>query len=245
VAIISESMAARFFGSPEAAIGKRLKLAPDDPDEPWRSIVGVAGNVRYRELQGIRFDIYLPHAQSRANLNHFAIRTRLSPTDALAVVRREVANLDSQLAVSSVATMNELMATQLARPRFNALLLNWLAGLALLLAGLGVFGVMAYAVARRTSELGLRIALGAQPHNIMTLVMRDGVKLAAFGLLLGLLGAFILTRLLSSLLFGVSTTDPLSLIAITAVLTLVVMAACFIPARRATKVDPMVALRYE
>jgi ABC-type antimicrobial peptide transport system permease subunit len=156
-----------------------------------------------------------------------------------------VANLDSQLAVSSVATMNELMATQLARPRFNALLLNWLAGLALLLAGLGVFGVMAYAVARRTSELGLRIALGAQPHNIMTLVMRDGVRLAAFGLSLGLLGAFILTRLLSSLLFGVSTTDPLSLIAITGVLTVVVMAACFIPARRATKVDPLEALRYE
>ncbi|HKO60923.1 MAG TPA: ABC transporter permease [Pyrinomonadaceae bacterium] len=245
VAIISESMATRFFGTPDAAIGKRLKLAPDDPDEPWRSIVGVAGNVRYRELQGTRFDIYLPHAQSRANLNHFAVRTTLSSPDALALVRREVANLDSQLAVSSVATMNELMATQLARPRFNALLLNWLAALALLLAGLGVFGVMAYAVAQRTSELGLRIALGAQPQNIMTLVMRDGMKLAAFGLLLGLLSAFGLTRLLSSLLFGVGTTDPFSLIAITAVLSLVVMAACFIPARRATKVNPLEALRYE
>ena len=118
------------------------------------------------------------------------------------------------------------------------MLLNWLAGLAILLAALGVLGVMAYTVAQRTSELGLRIALGAQPHNIMTLVMRDGVKLAALGLSLGLLGAFSLTRWLSSLLFGVSATDPLSLITITLILTLVVLLACFIPARRATKVDP-------
>ena len=245
VAIISESMAVRFFGSPEAAIGKRLKLDPNDAEEPWRLIVGVSGDVRYRELQGIRFDLYVPHAQSTANLNHFALRTKLAPSDALALLRREVANLDSQLAVSSVATMDELMAAQLARPRFNALLLNWLAGLAVLLAALGVFGVMAYLVAQRTSELGLRIALGAQPHNIMALVLRDGVKLAGLGLLLGLLGALGLTRWLSSLLFGVTTTDPFSLLTITVILTLVVLVACYIPARRATKVDPLQALRYE
>lgn len=245
VAIISESMASRFFGSPEAAIGKRLKLAPDDPDEPWRSIVGVAGNVRYRELQGLRFDLYVPHAQSTANLNHFALRSKLSAPEALALVRRELGHLDPHLAVSSVATMDQLVATQLARPRFNALLLNLLAGLAMLLAAFGIFGVMTYTVAQRTSELGLRIALGAQSHNIMTLVLRDGIKLAALGLVLGLLSALALTRWLSSLMFGVSTTDPLSLITITLILTLVVLLACFLPARRATKVDPMVALRYE
>ena len=245
VAIISESMAARFFGSSEAAIGKRFKLDSDDPEEPWRSIVGVAGDVRYRELQGIRYDIYLPHAQSTANLNHFAVRTKLGPSDALALVRREVSSLDSQLAVASVATMDELLAGQLARPRFNALLLNWLAGLAVLLAALGIFGVTAYTVAQRTSELGLRIALGAQPRNILMLVLRDGIKLAGLGVLLGLAGALILTRWLSSLLYGVSATDPFSLLAITLVLVLVALVACYIPARRATKVDPLVALRYE
>jgi putative ABC transport system permease protein len=245
VAIISQSMAIRFFGSPYSAIGKRLKLDPEDPDEPWRSIVGVAGDMRYRELQGIRFDLYLPHAQSTVNLNHFAVRSRLEPADTLALIRHAVSELDSQLAVSSVATMDELVAAQLARPRFNALVLNWLAGLAMLAAALGIFGVTAYMVAQRTSELGLRIALGAQPHNIMSLVLRDGVKLAGIGLLLGLAGALTLTRLLSSLLFGVSTSDPISLLAITLVLALIALLACYIPARRATRVNPLVALKYE
>ncbi|HEV7820906.1 MAG TPA: ADOP family duplicated permease, partial [Burkholderiales bacterium] len=201
VAIISETMAVQFFGSPAAAIGKRLKLDPEDLDQPWRSIVGVAGDVRYRELQTARLDLYVPHAQSTPTLNHFAVRTTMAPTSALALVRREVAALDSQLAVSRVATMDELAAAQLARPRFNAVLLNWLAGLAMLLAGLGIFGVMAYAVAERTRELGLRIALGAQPRNIMTLVLRKGIKLAVLGVLLGLVSALILTRWLASLLY--------------------------------------------
>jgi putative ABC transport system permease protein len=243
--ILSESMAVHFFGSPAAALGKRLKLDPEDPEEPWRSIVGVAGDVRYRELQGLRFDLYVPHAQSTANLNHFAIRTKLNSSAALALVRSQVAALDPQVALSSVATMDELVAAQLARPRFNALLLNWLAGLAILLAALGVFGVTAYMVAQRTSELGLRIALGAQPHNIMALVLRDGLKLAALGLLVGLVSSFVLTRWLSSLLYGVSATDAFSLLVITAVLMLVALAACYIPARRATKVNPLIALRYE
>jgi putative ABC transport system permease protein len=245
VAIISETMAVQFFGSPAAAIGKRLKLDPADPDEPWRSIVGVAGDLRYRELQTARLDLYVPHAQSTPNLNHFAVRTTLDRTNALAMVRREVAALDPQLALSRIATMDELAAAQLARPRFNAVLLNWLAGLAMLLASLGVFGVMAYAVAQRTSELGLRIALGAQPRNIMTLVLGQGIKLALLGVLLGLVGAFSLTRWLESLLFGVSTTDPFTFALITLLPLVIATLASWLPARRATKVDPLVALRYE
>jgi putative ABC transport system permease protein len=245
VAIISETMAVQFFGSPAAAIGKRLKLDPADPDEPWRSIVGVAGDLRYRELQTARLDLYVPHAQSTPNLNHFAVRTTLDRTNALAMVRREVAALDPQLALSRIATMDELAAAQLARPRFNAVLLNWLAGLAILLASLGVFGVMAYAVAQRTSELGLRIALGAQPRNIMTLVLGQGIKLALLGVLLGLVGAFSLTRWLESLLFGVSTTDPFTFALITLLPLVIATLASWLPARRATKVDPLVALRYE
>ncbi|HEY2973900.1 MAG TPA: ABC transporter permease [Pyrinomonadaceae bacterium] len=245
VAIISETMAVQFFGSPAAAIGKRLKLDPADPDEPWRSIVGVAGDLRYRELQTARLDLYIPHAQSTLNLNHFAVRTTLDRTNALAMVRREVAALDPQLALSRIATMDELAAAQLARPRFNAVLLNWLAGLAMLLASLGVFGVMAYAVTQRTSELGLRIALGAQPRNIMTLVLGQGIKLALLGVLLGLVGAFSLTRWLESLLFGVSTTDPSTFALITLLPLVIATLASWLPARRATKVDPLVALRYE
>jgi putative ABC transport system permease protein len=245
VVIVSESMAKRFFGSPAAAIGKRLKLDPTDPEEPWRQIVAVAGDVRYRELQTSRFDLYVPHAQSTPSLNHFAVRTTMDPLQAVALIRREVAALDPNQAVSRVASMDELAAAQLARPRFNAVLLNWLAGLAMLLAALGIFAVMAYAVAQRTSELGLRIALGARPGKIMALVMGQGMKLTALGVLLGLLGAVALTRWLVSLLYGVSATDPLTFAAIALLPMIVAALACWIPARRAAKVDPLVALKYE
>jgi len=245
VVIISESMAVRFFGSPAAAVGKRLRLNPADPDEPLHEIVGVAGDVRYRELQTSRLDLYVPHAQSTPSLNHFAVRTAMEPAQALALVRREVASLDPNQAVSRVASMDELAAAQLARPRFNAVLLNWLAGLAMLLAALGIFGVMTYAVAQRTGELGLRIALGAQPGNIMTLVLRQGMKLVALGVFLGLIGAVGMTRWLVSLLYGVSATDPLTFFVIAVLPMAVAMLACWIPARRATRVDPLVALKYE
>ena len=245
VAIVSEHMAERFFGSPAAAIGKRIKLAPDDQDQPWRFIVGVAGDVRYRELQSTRLDLYVPHAQSTPSLNHFAVRTTMDPAQALTLVRREVAVLDPHQAVSRVASMEELTAAQLARPRFNAVLLNWLAGLAMLLAAVGIFGVMAYSVAQRTNELGLRIALGAPPGNIMKLVLWQGMKLAALGVLLGLIGAVMLTRGLGSLLYGVSATDPLTFTVIALLPMVVTTLACWVPARRATRVDPLVALRCE
>jgi putative ABC transport system permease protein len=245
VVIISESMAARFFGSPAAAIGKRLRLNPADPEEPWHEIVGIAGDVRYRELQTSRFDLYAPHAQSTPSLNHFAIRTTMEPAQTLALVRREVASLDPNQAVSRVASMDELAAAQLARPRFNALLLDWLAGLAMLLAAVGIFGVMAYVVAQRTNELGIRIALGAPPRNIMALVLKQGMKLAALGVVLGLIGAMSMTRWLASLLYGVSATDPLTFTLIALLPMIVATLACWIPARRATKVDPLVALKYE
>ena len=245
VVIVSETMAKRFFGTPAAAIGKRLKLDPNDAEEPWRQIVGVAGDVRYRELQTSRLDLYVPHGQSTPSLNHFAIRSTLDPLPAVALVKREVSALDPYQAVSRAASMEELTSAQLARPRFNAVLLNWLAGLAMLLAALGIFGVIAYAVAQRTNELGLRIALGARAGNIMILVMGQGMKLAVLGVLLGLVGAVGLTRWLASLLYGVSATDPLTFVVIVLLPMIVAALACWIPARRATKVDPMVALKYE
>jgi putative ABC transport system permease protein len=245
VVVVSESLAERYFGSAAGAVGRRLKLDTDDAEEPWRTVVGVAGDVRYRELQNTRLDIYVPHAQSTVNLNHFAVRSTLGASDALALVRREVAALDSELAVSRVATMEEQVAVRLARPRFTAVLLNWLALMALLLAGVGIFGVTAYAVAQRTRELGLRMALGARPRDILLLVVRHGLKLAALGILPGLAGALIMTRWLSSLLYGVSASDPLTYAGVAALTACVALLACLVPARRATKVDPMVALRYE
>jgi putative ABC transport system permease protein len=244
VAIISETMAKTLFGPGVDPVGKRLKL--DFRDEPWRTIVGVTGDVRFRELEEVRFDLYIPFAQwTPAFVNHFAVRTTAEPSAILAVVRREVAALDPQLAVSRVATMDELVAAHLSRPRFSAVLLNWLSGLAMLLAAVGIFGVTAYSVARRSGEFGVRIALGARASDILKLVIGQGMRLVAVGVGIGLAASFALTRLMAKLLFGVSATDPLTFVVIAALLTFVALLACYVPARRATKVDPMIALRTE
>jgi putative ABC transport system permease protein len=241
VAIVNETTATRFFGSAANAVGKRINVGLGG----WMTIVGVAGDTRYRELQDTRVDLYVPYEQSTPALNHFAVRTTLGAANALALVRREVAAIDPQQAVSRVATMDELVSKQLARPRFSAVLLNWLSGLAALLAAVGIFGVMAYSVAQRSGEIGVRIALGARTGDILKLVIGQGMRLVAVGVLIGLAASFALTRLISKLLFGVSATDPLTFTSIAALLALVALLACYIPARRATKVDPMIALRTE
>ena len=225
------------------AVGKRLRLGDADSD-PWTQIVGVAGDVRYRALQDERLDLYILYAQWQSGvLNHLAIRSTLAPAQALALVQRELKLIDPMLAVSLVMTMDDLVAAQLSRPRFNAVLLNWLSALALLLAATGIYGVMTYTVAERTTELGLRIALGAQSRDILILAIGQGMTLVVTGIALGLFASFALTRLLTTLLFAVSPTDPLMFAALALLLALVALVACWIPARRATKVDPLVALR--
>jgi putative ABC transport system permease protein len=242
--IISETMAKALFGAGSDPLGKRLKL--DFRDAPWLTVVGVAGDARYRELQDVRFDLYIPFEQwGAAFVNHFAVRSTTDPAATLAMVRREVAALDPAQAVTRVATMEQLVASNLARPRFSALLLNWLSGLALLAAAIGIYGVLAYSVAQRTGEFGLRLALGARGPDILRLVIGQGMRLVATGLALGLVTSFALTRLIEKLLFGVTATDPKTFAAAALTLTLVAIFACWLPARRATKVDPMVALRQE
>lgn len=246
-AIISETMARTLFGAGVDPLGKRLRLGTETTDNPaWLTIVGIAGDARYREMQGARFDLYIPLAQwHNAFVNHFAVRTTADPMAMLATVRREVAALDPAQAVTGVGTMEQLVAANLAQSRFSALLLNWLSGMALILAAVGIYGVLAVSVAQRTGEFGIRLALGAQGSDILKLVVGQGLRLVAIGLALGLVAALALTRLIAKLLFGVSATDPLTFAAIALLLATVALLACWLPARRATKVDPLVALRCE
>jgi putative ABC transport system permease protein len=244
VAIISERMARTMFGAGVDPLGKQLRL--DLRDSPWRTIVGVVGDTRYRALQDTRFDLYIPFAQwGPGFVNHFAVRTSVAPQTMLSTVRSEVAALDATQAISRVATMDEMVAAHLAQPRFSAVLLNWLSALALLLAAVGIYGLLAYSVAERAGEFGIRLVLGAQRKDILQLVIKQGLRLVVIGLLVGLAASLALTRMLVKLLFGVSATDPLTFGIVVVLLTAVALLACWIPARRATKVDPMVVLRHE
>ena len=244
VAIINETMAKTLFGSGVDPLGKRLKLDLRDAD--WLTIVGIASDVRYRELQDVRFDLYIPYEQWQpAFVNHFAVRTSTDPNAIAATIRREVAALDPTQAITSLATMEEKVAQNLAQPRFSAVLLNWLSGLALLLAAVGIYGVLAYSVAQRTGEIGVRLALGAQASDILKLVVAQGMRLVLIGLFAGLAASFALTRLISKLLFGVSATDLPTFAGISLLLSAIAIIACSLPARRATKIDPLQALRHE
>jgi len=173
------------------------------------------------------------------------LRTERDPRSVLAGVRSEVATLDRDLPLSDVRTLEQIASAAVSRTRFTMLLLSVFAGVALLLAAVGIYGVMSYSVTQRTHEIGIRVALGAARRDVVGLVARQGLLLAFAGLGVGLTAAFALTSVMSSLVFGVSTTDPFTFIAISALLTGVALGACFVPARRAIKVDPMVALRYE
>lgn len=174
-----------------------------------------------------------------------AIRSRSGSAGLVEEVKKEVWSLDRQIPVSNVQSMDELLSVSLAEERFDMLLLGAFAGLALILAAVGIYGVMAYTVSQRTHEIGIRIALGAQRGDVVRLVVGQGAKLALAGIIVGLAGAFALTRLMASLLFDVTPTDPLTFAAVAIVLAMVALAACYIPARRAMRVDPMTALRYE
>jgi putative ABC transport system permease protein len=245
VAIINESMANRLMAPGVDPIGQRINLDPSDPEAPWYTIIGVVGDVRHRELEDARLGVYRPNTQAPHGLNHFAVRTTGKAAAFMPTVRQAISAVDPTQVATSVATLDEQLALHLARPRFSALLLNWLSALAVLLAAVGIYGVVAYSVAQRTGELGIRRALGAQTKDILQLIVGENLKLVALGVACGLIGAAALMRLLERLLFGVSATDPLTFGLIAVLLTGVALLAGYLPARRATRIDPMVALRHE
>jgi putative ABC transport system permease protein len=265
-AVINETFARRFFAD-EDPIGKRLFLGPPEQLVPpdilaalppgFRflrfTIIGVIGDVRQSGLnQPVVTEIYTLHEQELAskfanpsNYMYLAVRTAGEPSSLVGAIRHEVQQLDPEQPIADVATMEELLATSLSQSRFSTLLLGVFAGVALLLAAVGLYGVISYSVEQRTHEIGIRVALGAQSGDVLKLVVRQGLTLTIAGVAIGLGASLLVTRVMTSLLYGVTATDPLTFAIIPLLLTGAALAASFIPARRATKVDPMVALRYE
>jgi putative ABC transport system permease protein len=252
--VVDTNFAHRFWPHGDA-IGQRVAIdtIPNvKPQAPrWRTIVGIVGHVKHYSLdvEG-REQIYFPHRQPLFGVfaprdMTLAVRTSLDPSSLTTAIRDQVFALDKDLALYNIATMDELVSNSVAQPRLNLSLLVAFAALALVLAAVGVYGVMAYTVTQRTQEFGIRMALGASSTNVLKQVFLEGGRLAALGLAFGLIAALALTRLMSSLLFDVRPSDPLTLVVAVAVLAFVALAACYIPARRATRVDPLVALRYE
>ena len=256
VAVVDEAFEKRFWPI-TGAVGKRFVSGFNNGKFSFGEVVGVVSHIRhygvdevkkYSLSQGGREEIYFPYTQNPQNPQnqmYLAIRTGADPLSLTSAVRSEVLALDSSQPVYEVKSMDQLVSTSLAQRQLNMVLFAAFSGIALILASVGIYGVMSYSVTQRTHEIGIRMALGAQQRGVLALVVRQGMSLALAGVGIGLVSAFALTRLMSSLLFGVSATDPLTFLAIAVLLTGVALVACFVPARRATRVDPMVALRYE
>ncbi|HEV8431374.1 MAG TPA: ABC transporter permease [Pyrinomonadaceae bacterium] len=250
VAIINETMARQYWPG-ENALGRRLKVGdPGDSTLPWTEIVGIVADVRQMGLdEPVKAEMYLPYQQINHNPwfipRDLAIRTNGDTSSLVGSVRQIIGEVDPDQPISNVATMAEVLGTEAAQRRMGMILLAGFALLALLLASLGIYGVLAYFVTQHTNEIGVRQALGATPRNILFMVLKKGMGLTLIGVAIGLASAFALTRLMSSLLFGVKASDPLTFVTVPLLLALVALLACYIPARRATKVDPLVALRYE
>jgi putative ABC transport system permease protein len=244
VMVINENMARRFWPN-EDPLGKRVTMKDWGPPLTGE-IVGVVGDVKADGLDSeTRPMIYWPYPQFPSIFNFIVVRTEADPSNIVAAVKSRIWSVDPEQPISSIATMEQVLAASVAPRRFNMLLVGVFAAVALTLAGVGIYGVVSYTVSQRTHEIGIRMALGARASDVLSLVVRQALSLVIAGVAIGLAGAFALTRVMSSLLFGVSATDPLTFAVTSIILTGVALGACFVPARRATRVDPMVALRYE
>ena len=240
VAVVNEAVA-RHFWPTEDPIGKQLPLFRGN-----LTVVGVIGNTRHEGLsQETEAEFYVPYLQSPRNSMQLAVRTAADPDSMVSAVRAQIRDVDPDQPLYHVATLQQVLSESLAPRRFNMLLLGIFAGIALALATVGIYGVMAFSVTQRTHEIGIRMALGAHKRDVLKMVVGQGLKLALLGVAIGIVGAFALTRFLSSLLYAVKPTDPLTFISVSLILIAVALLACYIPARRAANVDPMVALRHE
>ncbi|HEX3184443.1 MAG TPA: FtsX-like permease family protein, partial [Pyrinomonadaceae bacterium] len=245
VTIVDDRLARHYWPN-DSAIGKRVRFGPPEDNEPWHTIVGVVRSVRHQRMQeDTRESVYLPHLQIPIGGMTLVARTTSDPHELSAAVRREVVQIDRDQPISEIATMEEVVAESIWQPRLYATLFAVFAGGALVLALIGIYGVMAFLVQTRTHEIGVRMALGATARDVFKLIVGRGMKLTIFGVLIGVAGAIALTRLMHTLLFNTSATDPFTFIAISILLSLAAFLACYIPARRAAKVDPLIALRYE
>jgi predicted permease len=253
VAIVNEAFAGRFFDgqdpfAQQLSIGRSL-------GDPARQVVGVVGDIKQSGLDRPAPPmVFVPVPQMPDKLlasvraftpSYFTVRTTVEPLSLSAAIKREVAALDSTLALSQFYSMEEIAARSIASRRFYMMLLGLFAVLGLVLAAVGIYGVMNYSVTLRTREIGIRMALGAQRGRVLILILKQGLLLTLIGIGAGLAGALALTRVMRGLLFGVDVTDPMTFAAIMLLLTVVSLIACLIPARRATKVDPIISLRYE
>jgi putative ABC transport system permease protein len=245
VIIVNATLARRHFPN-EDPIGKRFKLSKPTVQGPWRTIIGVVSDEKQDGLGAkVEHETYQSHLQNAQSQLTLIVRAATDPMSIVGAVREEIRALDRSLPLYDVKTMRVAIYESVARERFITLLLIVFAALALTLASVGIYGVMSYSVTQRTHEIGVRMALGAQKTDVLKLVVAQGGKLAAAGVAIGLVSAFALTRLMKTLLFGVSATDPVTFVAVALLLTIVALLACYVPARRAAKVDPIVALHCE
>ena len=248
VAMVNEEFVTQFFPR-ENPVGSRIAWAPDVGSPSWMTIVGVVGDVKHSGLsQPTDPAVYTPFVQSDERWKRFmtlAIRTKNSSSGLIQEVKAQVWSIDSQIPLSDVQTMEQRMAMSLAQQRFYMLLLGAFAALAMVLAGVGIYGVVAYTASQSTHEIGIRMALGGQRRDVLRLILTEAAKLTFIGIFVGIVGALALTRVMAGLLFEVKPGDPAILATVATLLALVALAACYIPARRATRIDPMVALRYE
>lgn len=247
VVVVSQQLAKQAWPG-EDPIGKRLLLGQAENQRP--TVIGVVTDVR-RYGQEPSPNFYSPFGQHYSSINHslvgrlLVIRTATDPLDLAAAVREQIMAIDRRVVIDQVTTLEERLSNTVAQPRFYAVLLGWFAAMGMLLSVIGLYGVISYSVNQMTREVGIRLALGAERRDILTLVVGHGLVLTVIGLVVGLAGALALSRLLQSLLFGVTATDPATYVIVSVLLLLTALLACYLPARRATKIDPMVALRYE
>jgi predicted permease len=246
VAVINETMARRFFPN-ESPLGRVVRLGePDAKPENDKIVVGLVKDGKYMALKERPWPAaYLPLSQDVGYLWDFEARFSGDPQSTAAAIRQAIREVDPRLPVSGVGTLAEQVDRSVVGQRLTAQLSSFFGLVAVFLACIGIYGLMSYAVLHRTNEIGIRVALGAQRGQILRLIMRQGFVLAATGVVVGIVLAFLLTRFLASLLFGVLPFDPVTFVCVGSLLTLIALAACYLPARRATHVDPLVALRYE